>query len=935
MTDGAKAIPLDLGESSNPRAWLADIAPLVSMAALAILGFLWLVVLVGAFRFEPRLRNLVLFVASLAELPAACAAIQYWVRPNCSKPASRIFESINIWCAVLVLLAVTIIGVATWQSGGLEFWQRYAPHAVQAALIVHLALLVAFALRYRKVAPLQRVEAAIAGFSPRSVQTVALAYAFAAAVIVLFRIEPENRYFNGLFSVFFPSVAGSFPSAAQVALAALLAGLSMMVGAGLLLMERRLDHKDPAALLRIEKLALPLAAIAAIVLCFDFSLSADPLHYMTNIGPALHLMHGGTLMVDTFSQYGPGPVLLTYLAFQFGRPSFAVANIAVQLCNILFYILFLVALWQSTRHRLAALWFGLIILTFWLAGWSYGEGNVNVAPSVLGVRYLPVMLLTVALAVGTGDKRHSFLTFLASFLAALWSAEAVAGVLALHWGFLALINLRDRSFGRLALDLALACLPIVGGLMAMSLGTFLVSGKLPAFAIYMGYFVSYNPVAKFWSRPFVGLFWGWIPFLLAVTVTVGICCLAVIGGQRSELRNWTDHWLRKCLPAALLTAFTAAYFAGRAVDYVILIALLPLSLLLIPAFLWLANAAASRHRVAASLLAIPLIALLWMSSFSLLYLFRVGSTYSLVVQECRDHDRCTPAALGRGLSERLRRELALEPGTDAWAMNAYDRGIVTEAKRLVERFAADRSKVTVLLGGSYYGYQMLSDIALMYAGKWHTWPRSFTFSDELVPQLVARILAAPVHLQSGDVVIVRRDEAELGSVDAGVLKLIQSRGSLCSLEGQSDEVAAYRFSRQDDPSHPPTDCAGQLLEKRSSVRNPYKPDEMVRDLPILIKSIRNSADRLPEGDIPLAVLRHANVEVPRLFVRGDRLTTPPWGQASLTKIGSYLTLDFFGTDAPACVVLVARASRIPGVIRVATTGLSTDERSGAAVRRTG
>ena len=94
----------------------ADIAPLISMAALAILGFLWLVVLIGAFRFEPRLRNLVLFVASLTELPVACAAIQYWVGTRCSKPARRIFESINVWCAVLVLLAVAIVGVATWKE---------------------------------------------------------------------------------------------------------------------------------------------------------------------------------------------------------------------------------------------------------------------------------------------------------------------------------------------------------------------------------------------------------------------------------------------------------------------------------------------------------------------------------------------------------------------------------------------------------------------------------------------------------------------------------------------------------------------------------------------------------------------------------------------------------------------------------------------------
>src|SRR5258706_10464484 len=126
-------------------------------------------------------------------------------------------------------------------------------------------------------------------------------------------------------------------------------------------------------------------------------------------------MNGGTFMVDTCSQYGPGPILITYLAFQLGQPSFAVANIAVQFCNILFYILFIVAFWHSTRHKLPDLWLGLIVLTFWLSawaysgGWSYADGNVNVAPSVLGMRYLPTMLMTVALVAGANKSRHTFL----------------------------------------------------------------------------------------------------------------------------------------------------------------------------------------------------------------------------------------------------------------------------------------------------------------------------------------------------------------------------------------------------------------------------------------------------------------------------------------------------------------------------------------------
>ncbi|OSJ21492.1 hypothetical protein BSZ19_49720 [Bradyrhizobium japonicum] len=899
-----------------------------------MLGFLWLVVLIDASGLAPRLGNLVLFVASISILPAVCAAIQYWIGRDSRVVINRVLESINVWCTVLVLLALIIISVTTWSQGELSFWQKNALWVAQATLELHLALVVAvLGFTYARPTLLKHIETAVLRYSPSSVQTVAFAYAFAVGFIALFRIAPGNGHFNALFDIFSAPIPGGFPNPLQIAIAALFAILSIMIGASLLIAERQLDERTPGTLLRIRKLALPLTIVGTAFLCFDFSLSAEPFHYMTNVGPALHLMNGGTLMVDTFSQYGPGPVLITYLAFQLGQPSFAVANIAIQFCNILFYILLLIALWHSTPHKLAALWLGLIALTFWLSGWaynggwSYADGNVNGAPSVLGARYLPLMLMVVALAIGAQNSRHSVLTFLASFLAAFWSAEAVAGVLALHCGFLTLINWRDRNYRRLVVDLALACLPVAIALMAMTLGIFLTSGKLPAFAIYLGYFASYNPVALFWSKPFEGLFWGWIPFLLAVVVAAGISWLAVIGGRQKGFLYCSDHCLRRCLPAALLTALMSAYFVGRSVDFVILIAFLPLTLLVIPPFLWLANAAASRDRVAMSLLTIPLIALLWMSIFSLLILFRVGSSYSLIVHECRDHGRCTPAALGRGLSEKLRHELALEPEKGVWALNPYDRSVVVDANRLMARFA-DSNEVTILLGASDYGYHMLSELALMYAGKWHTWPRSFAFSDELVPRLLESILAAPINLRSGNIVILRRNEAEeLGSLEAGVLKKILSNGYLCSLEGPSDEVVAYRFYRHDDPLHSSNDCTGLLYKKRSAVASPGKPDEILRDLPTLIRNIQDAAAMLPDGAIDLATLRRANVHVPKLFVRGFRMVTPPWAEASVTKFEKFITLDLFGIDPTACTVMLVEASRIPGVARIATTGASVDERS--------
>ena len=754
-------------------------------------------------------------------------------------------------------------------------------------------------------------------------QAAAFCYALAAAVIALFRVEPGNRHFNALFSVFFPSPPSGFPGSSQFAIAALLAILSMTIAASLLLMERRLERHDPALLLRIQRLALPLVAAAVILFFFDFSLAADALHYLTNVGPAVHLMTGGTLMVDTFSQYGPGPVLLTYAAFQFGPPSFAVANIAVQICNLLFYILFFFALWHSTKHKLPAMVLGLIVLTFWLSAWGYSEGNVNAAPSVLGLRYLPAMLMTVALSTGAKGNRHSIFTFLASFLATFWSAEAVAAVLALHGGFLTLINLRERSFGRLVIDLALACVPVVIGLTTLSLGILLLSGELPAFAIYLGYFASYNPVAHFWSVPFSGLFWCWIPFLLTVVVVVEMCCLAVMGGQPGELPRWADSWMQRALPAAMLTALMSSYFAGRSVDFVIIIALLPLSLLLIPASLWLANAAADRDRFAAGLLAIPLIAFLWMSSYSLLYVFRVGSPYSLYVHECRDHGRCTPDALGKGMFGKLRNEVALQPGTGIFTMTSYDRGIVADARRLIDRFSAGDEEITVLLGESGGGIQMLSDIAMMYAGKRHTWPRSFTFTDELVPDLTARILAAPVQLRTESVVISRQDETSLGLLESGILKRIRSTGSLCFLEESTSGVAAYRYRRNGEPP-PSSGCAEPPSGSSRKVSGAVT--EALQALSAFTRSIQRSGHALPNGPIDRAVLRRAGIEVPAPFVREERFETF-WGFAAIHKAGEYLTLDMFGIPRSMCRDLLAGVSRISGVRRVATTGTLADERA--------
>ena len=251
---------------------------------------------------------------------------------------------------------------------------------------------------------------------------------------------------------------------------------------------------------------------------------------------------------------------------------------------------------------------------------------MNAAPSVLGARYLPAMLMVVAIGM-LGKRRHSTPTFASSMLAAIWSFEAVVGVLAIHAGFVALANLRDRTYCRPLR--CTGCSTNRHGAAARRVSNLPRFGQGASLDTYLGFLSSYNPVAQFWSVPFAGTFWSRSPFLFGVVLAVGGLWLLVINKARNSLIAAADDWLRLGTPATLLTAITGAYFAGRSVDFTILIALLPLALMVVPPSLKLADIGLSGYRSSPGLAVLAAGVILWGTTFSLLYLFRANAPYSL------------------------------------------------------------------------------------------------------------------------------------------------------------------------------------------------------------------------------------------------------------------------------------------------------------------
>jgi len=122
---------------------------------------------------------------------------------------------------------------------------------------------------------------------------------------------------------------------------------------------------------------------------------------------------------------------------------------------------------------------------------------------------------------------------------------------------------------------------------------------------------------------------------------------------------------------------------------------------------------------------------------------------------------------------------------------------------MLNQLEPGRSKATVLLGPVRniqivrdIRDQIASDYALLYAGKWHTWPRSATFTDEMLPSRIKQILDAPVKLQEGEYVFVRKQEEMLGPIEAGILRKIRKAFILCRVPSEANEINVYRLSNK-------------------------------------------------------------------------------------------------------------------------------------------
>ncbi|MGO9918788.1 MAG: hypothetical protein ACLQIB_29330 [Isosphaeraceae bacterium] len=769
--------------SLREASWERTYDEVESVLVLAILGLFYFLALSHLAGFAGRELNEAVFLATLSVLPFTCAIGQLLLSAS-DRRGVRFVQFVNHWTLIpgLIALAATAVWVQM-ASAGADAWRDVGYKVLLMTVAAHiLAIGLGFGAQRLK---LDR-DLLPTFFARRAVQIASFALAFFVAAVELFSIEPGSGYpgyvIRSIWAITSPtqgSPLGAWPWAAGIVIVTLVLS--------------RLDRLFLNSILNSRATSVAVALIIPTllgVLYFDFSLTSDPYHYLAYLGPALHLKHGGLLMVDTFSQYGPGPVAAVWAVFNWGTVSFGSANLLVQAFNLLFYTFIVLCAFLMSGARISAAWLIVVLVPVVFAGWA----TFNAFPSASAFRYLPALMMVTSLAFLKPPARRSWTTFLATCVAAAWSIEALVGTLGIHLAFVTLLNFRMRAWGRTVADWLFAAFPAILTIGLNSLATRIGAGQWTDYGTYLMFLKWYIIYPNFWAYPADGLSWCWVAMILPLVLVLSDACVRILRPRRRLLPLNDEVLFYRFVPMGGFLAVTGSYFAGRAVDYTVVIAFLPFCAIVVPAFLKTVDLCSPARPVSVVVAVVPVLAIWCGLTVALAIVYRAGSSYDFLVHECRDRGRCSPASLGQSLQENI----SFRPWLDR--PEPDDKHVVADAVRLIERWAADQAEPIVLLGVWAKGAGGLSDVALMYTGKWHRWPRS-AYTDQFNEHLLARILAAPVSMREGEVAIVRRDLDDLEPMERAIWDKVRAFGRLCELPSDSSELTVYRLSNS-EPCEP-------------------------------------------------------------------------------------------------------------------------------------
>jgi hypothetical protein len=532
------------------------------------------------------------------------------------------------------------------------------------------------------------------------------------------------------------------------------------------------------------------AGFMLILSLFDINITVDTLSYDPYIGPAAAVLEGAIPLVDVFSQYG-----LNFLVFSAALAvlpwSLFSTTLVVALLNTAYYLVVCLIALRMTRNRLSCFLLSVFIVMFLQTASLY---NITYTPSVLAMRFLPPLLLILALAHLPKGRWFSAWSSGSMVLCSLWSIEALAFGLVSYAAYIFIlgISLRKYSLTKPAVAFAQLTACVVVPHILLSAGYWIFFNQLPRYDIYWELVTSSSTAESknfSWQLPINPEIRTWVLFGFPYAL-----CLAytLFNSWRSEDKHGEAPALALIGALCTLGIVQFFYYVGRSATPVLVLLAFPLAILFVLAFdkTWSSlqrTIFETRINLFPAVFGLLLVA--GMSGVFADRFFRpmtVTGSNSTILRSClSDGDLriCKPNKIVKSLWRKMQEPVGFPanyPGAGGWSPQENE-----QAYALVQKHLKAEPKVFLFIADSA--------AVLFFTRKTNGLGLTHSMVDGRSPTLVARALRAVDNLTEGTIVIV--GDTRSSKTDEQILTAMRERWLFCPLESKT-LVSAYQLQEK-------------------------------------------------------------------------------------------------------------------------------------------